>query len=192
MNTILPAVTATCGHIFRTGGPTNAKLRLLSRLLSTGNNTADQVVWCWVLSPNRFGVKLMLYYFSSHECFVFQEVSSSQELIWQRTWNTSAHTQQSPWRTWWCPRIPRCWAGWRSRLPAPKPDLSISLLVTLSQRASLYQLLSHWMKSYWNGPPDFSPICIILQKMGTTAWSTPELVSLRVTEKYLLELSIYI
>lgn len=92
--------------------------------------------------------------------FVFQEVSSSQELIWQRTWNTSARTRQSPWRIWWCPRIRRCWAGSRSRLPAPRSAPSISLLGTLSPRASLYQLSLRWMRNYWNGPRDFLPICI--------------------------------
>lgn len=103
---------------------------------------------------------------------MFQEVSSSQELIWRRTWNTSAPTRQSPWRTWWCPRTRRCWAGSRNRLPDPKSALSISLLGTLSQRATLCRLSSHWMRNYWNTPRDSSPICIILRKkkMWTTAW----------------------
>ena len=95
--------------------------------------------------------------------FVWQEVSSSRELIWRRTWNTSAPTRQSRWRTWWCPRTRRCSAGWRSRRPAPESARSTSSPGTLSLRATLYRPSSNWMRNYWNGPRDFPPrICIIL------------------------------
>ena len=95
--------------------------------------------------------------------FVWQEVSSSRELIWRRTWNTSAPTRQSRWRTWWCPRTRRCSAGWRSRRPAPESAHSTSSPGTLSPRATLYRPSSNWMRNYWNGPRDFPPrICIIL------------------------------
>lgn len=60
MNTISPAVTATCGHTFLTGGPTNAKLRLLSRRLNTGKNMADQVSSYWFLSPNSLGIHFLI------------------------------------------------------------------------------------------------------------------------------------
>lgn len=65
MNTILPAVTATCGHTFLTGGPTNAKLRLSSRRLNTGRNTADQV------SAQKYN----LAYFYTHAVFVLHTIS---------------------------------------------------------------------------------------------------------------------
>lgn len=163
MNTVLPAVTATCGLIFLTGGPTNAKLRLWSRRLNTGSNTADQVIRHCHQNRNKtddsaYGNRKMLCVY-----FVWQEDSSSQELTWQRTWSTSAPTRQSRWRTWWCPRTRRCSAGWRSRRPAPESARSISSPGTLSQRATLCRPSSNWMRNYWNGPRDCPPwTCIIL------------------------------
>lgn len=72
-------------------------------------------------------------------CFVFQGVSLWLELTWRWTWNTSAHTRKSPWRTWWCPPTPCCWAGSRSRPREPESAPSTSSLGTLSQRDTLHR-----------------------------------------------------
>lgn len=139
-------------------------------------------------SPNSLWIKLCSCV-PFHVCFVFQVVSSWRELISQRTWNTSALTRQSPWGTWWRPRIPRCWAGLRSRPPAPKSAPSISSLETLSQRAALYRLLLHWMRNYWNGPRDFSIINYFMEKNVTRTMKS--LGFFFVTLKYLNYSSAY-
>lgn len=98
-------------------------------------------------------------------CFVFQVVSLWLELTSRSTWSTSAHTRPSPWRTWWCPRTPCCWAGSRNRPPDLEWAPSTSSPGTLWQRDSLHPLWLRWMRNYSSAPLNLSQICIVWQEM---------------------------